>query len=296
MDSLIIALFGLTPAIAWGASDFFYAKSSQKFGSLKAALTINAAGALVYGLAYLLFLQGGATYGSEGVMYAVIGSISFGLAQTMFSKSLEIGPVSLASPISSTYPLVALGVGLLLFGAKISGLQIVGICLIVLGVMIASGILQLKKSERHLGKGPLFALAAATGWGVGLGFIGHAMTLMSWQSTFLIELLITPLVLIAVIVAVKRKEQVTLRALGQALRSPVIWSVGVVQMIGLLALNLGLARFKDSGVVIVAISSCYPALTILLALRHLNEKVPLIPLLGGITGIIGVIILTLGSA
>lgn len=295
VDSLFVALFGLGPAIAWGISDFFYAKGSQKFGPLKTAFAVNSAGALVYILAYLVLLHRGATFDSVGIMYAVVGSISFGFAQTLFSKSLQIGPVSLASPISSTYPLVALGLGLLFFGAKVTPLQILGVVMIVAGVMVASGILQLKRSERRLGAGPFFALGAAIGWGVGLGFITHAMTLMSWQSVFLIEMLIAPVVLAIVILTAKTKERITLPEIARTFRSITVLGAGVMQMMGLLLLNLGLARFRESGVIIVAISSCYPSLTIFLALKHLEEKVPLVPLLGGVSGVAGVVVLTLGS-
>ena len=296
MDVLVVVLFGLTPALSWGVSDFLYAKSSQRFGSFKAALAVNSTGALVYGLAYVCFLHRGATFSAQGMIYAVIGSISFGLAQVLFSKSLEIGPVSLASPISSTYPLVALVLGLLLFHAKIALLQIAGIGMIVAGVMIASGILQLQKSDRRLGAGPLFALGAAVGWGVGLGFVAHAMTLMTWQGVFLVELLTAPAVLLVVALTVKRTEHVSVATLRKVLRSRVVWATGVIQMVGLLMLNLGMAHFRDSGVVIVAISSCYPALTIFLALQHLDEKVPLVPLLGGMLGVVGVVVLALGGA
>lgn len=296
MDSLALVLFGLTSALSWGVSDFLYGKSSQEFGSLKAALAVNGIGALVYVVAYGVLLHGSATYTSQGVLYALIGSVLFGVAQLVFSKSLEIGPVSLASTITSTYPLVTLVVGVALFGALIVPAQIIGIVMIVLGVMVASGILQLQSSERRAHKGPLLALGAAVGWGVGLGFVAHAMTLMTWPGVFLIEMLAAPVVLLVIAVTIKRDEPVSLPLVAASLRSRVMWGAGLTQMLGLLVLNLGLARFKDSGVVIVAISSCYPALTTFLALRHLREKVPLIPLMGGLMGVAGVVALVMGGA
>jgi drug/metabolite transporter (DMT)-like permease len=288
------ALFGLFAALSWGISDFLVGKAAQRFGASKAALLVNGFGAVAYLAAYFLFLRYDTTFTTDGLLFALIGSVSFGLAQKTFFKAMAYGPIGLVSAVSSTYPLVALFVGLLFFGAHLQSMQILGIVLVVGGVMVASGLAE-RKTSQQLGKGPLFAIGAACGWGVGIGFIAHATSLMSWQNVFLTELLVAPVVLASLLPFTKGKEVMSLSAFKTAAWSPLILAGAVIQTCGLLFLNLGIAAAPTASAVVVAVSSCYPALTIFLALTHLKEKIPLIPLLGGITGVIGVVILVLGG-
>jgi drug/metabolite transporter (DMT)-like permease len=286
------ALFGLSAAICWGFGDLFVAKVARKIGSTNGALLVTSAEAIMYAVIFMLFLRGDALFTAEAFWYALIGSVSFGFAQAMFYKSMGLGPVGLVSAISSTYPLVALIVGVLLFGAVVSAWQFVGVVLIVVGVMFASGLGN--KVSTNVGKGPVIAFLPALGWGMGASFIIHAISLMSWQTTFLIELVTAPLVLVALTPFIKGKEKVNLRSLRAASAMPVVFAAAILEMGGLLLLNLGLNANPGAGAVVVAVSSCYPVLVIFLALRHLKEQIPLIPLVGGVIGVAGVVILSLG--
>lgn len=285
-------LFGLLSAVSWGVADFFIGKSTRAVGSVNAALLVNGLEALIYLMLYVLFLNKNVVITNDGLMYALIGSVSFGAAQAGFFKAMRLGPIGLVSSIASTYPFVALMVGLLLFAASVSAVEVAGIALIVAGVMVASGLFE--KSKRRLGMGPLIALLPALGWGVGIGFISHALTLMDWPTVLLIELLVAPIMLLVLMPFIKGDESVTVRSVITGAKMPVVWIAAIPQMIGLLALNVGIANRPTQAAIVVAVSSCYPALTIFLALRHLKEKIPLVPLLGGIVGVIGVIILSLG--
>ncbi len=285
-------LFGLVSAGTWGIADFFIGKSTRAVGSVNAALLVNGLEALIYLVLYVVLLNKSVVITNEGLLYAVIGSIAFGAAQAGFFKAVRLGPIGLVSSIASTYPFVALMVGLLLFAASVSAIELAGIALIVAGVMVASGLFD--TSKHRLGMGPLIALLPALGWGVGIGFISHALTLMDWPTVLLIELLIAPIMLLLLMPFIKGDESVTARSVIAGAKVPVVWIAAVPQMIGLLALNVGIANKPTEAAIVVAVSSCYPALTIFLALRHLKEKIPLVPLLGGIVGIIGVVILALG--
>lgn len=286
----VTILFGLTSAVAWGIADFFIGRVAKALGSVRAALLVNGIEAGVFGLLYLLFFWN-STWTSQGVMYALIGSVFFGAAQGGFFKAMRLGPVGLVSSISSTYPLVALVVGVALFAVGVSLVDTVGIVLIVSGVMVASGLFERTK---HLGKGPLIALLPALGWGAGLGFISQAFTMMPWQNVFLIELVTAPIVLAALTPFIKGNEKITSHTLLAGVGLPIIWLAGILQMTGLLALNLGMSFSPAESAIAIAVSSCYPALTIFLALRHLDEKIPVIPLIGGIIGVVGVVVLALG--
>jgi drug/metabolite transporter (DMT)-like permease len=291
---LIAAAFGLMAAIGFGVADFLIGKTSKSIGAMKGALTVNFLGALTYGAAYLLFLRHDVSFTAEGVWYALAGGAFFGFAHAAFFKAMSFGPIGLVSSISSTYPLVSLLVGLLFFSAKISLLQVAGIVLVVAGVIVASDIANFKSATKRLGKGPLLALVPALAWGIGLALISQSIARMDWENTFLIELFAVPAVLLLLLPFIKGDEKITLEGVRRGLYMPLIWMAAVIQMLALLSLNLGLNEVPNSAAVVIAISSCYPVLTILLALRHLNERIPLVPLIGGIVGVLGIVILSVG--
>ena len=69
--------------------------------------------------------------------------------------------------------------------------------------------------------------------------------------------------------------------------------VSVILLSGNIVFNVGLTDASGAGAVIVTtLSACYPALTIVLALRHLDEEVETIPLVGAFVAIIGVVTLS----
>jgi drug/metabolite transporter (DMT)-like permease len=117
---------------------------------------------------------------------------------------------------------------------------------------------------------------------------------MDWQGALLIELLLAPIVLVALLPFLKNDESVTARELRAGARSRIIWAAALAQALGILALNVGLSVAPDSATVVIAVSSCYPVLTIWLAMRHMQERIPLVPLLGGLAGVTGVVLLSLG--
>lgn len=287
-------LLGLAAAVSWGVSDFFIAKSARAVGAVIGALVVNAVSTTAYLIAYLLFLQSHAIFTTQGVWDAIITGLGFGVAQALFFRAMLLGPVSIVSPVASTYPLISAAIGIIFFATRMSILQMTGIFLVVAGVAVASGLADFSKGRQRLGNGPLMAVIAALGWGIGFTFSTRAVIAMNWQSACLVELVATTLVLACIMPFIKGDEPITMRAIGRASIKNVVLAAGIIQAIGLLAVNIGIFLQPQSSAVIVALSSCYPILTIFLALRHLKERVPLPPLIGAVVGVAGIVVLSLG--
>lgn len=288
--AVIAALLGVLAACSWGIADYMVGRSAKALGPLAAALLVNVLGAVVYAGAYALFLHTGVTFTASGMAYTVAAGVCFGVAQVAFFRAMHLGPIGLVSAVSSVYPLCTLLVSVLFFAARISAVQALGILLVVGGVVAASGI----SVRGRLGKGPLVALLPVLAWGTGWGLAAQAVTKMSWQAVSLIDLFVTVGVLLLLVPFVKGSERIRFAGLRAGLSMSVVWCAAVVQMLGMLWLYLGVNAVPHKAAIVVAISSCYPVLTIFLALRNLNEKLPLVPLLGGIVGILGIVILSLG--
>ena len=292
---LAAALYGLSTAVMWGVSDFLAAKASRSAGPIVAAFLVNAIAAVVYIVFFVVYLDTARKFTPSGVAFGALGGVLVMLGAILFFQGLNIGPVSLVSPLSSTYPLVTAALAIVVFGARLTWTQIVGILIVVVGVMGATEVVgggsELRARPQ---RGPALALAAAIAWGLGYAFLAQAAERIGWQLTSLVQLTFTLLTIAALIPMLRRREKVVARETTKLLASGLIIGAGVIQLGGTVALNIGLTQGAGSGAVVTTISATYPLLTVILALRHFRERVRPIALIGALVAVSGVVILSSG--
>lgn len=292
--ALTAIIFGLIAAVSWGVADFLAAKASKRFGGLTTGVAVTIISALVFDLVYLLFFNDHTLWHAAGVGFALASGVAFTVANLSFYKGLEYGPVSIVSPLGSLYPLITTIALVGFFGAVLSGRQMVGIFVVMLGVLAASGLFERAKTGKRLSKGPLLGLCGALFWGLAWTFIARAVIHIDWQFIAAIELTSSALLFLPLISLLKRTEPGIAKQLLPSLKNLVMLSAGILMMCGFLALSIGLDRVGDLAATAVVISACYPIITVFLALHKLNEKAQVIPLTGAFVGIAGVVILSLG--
>lgn len=293
--ALLVTVLGLMAAIAWGISDFFSAKAAKQFGPAAGILLVTLVVAITYELVYALVLRQYHRLPIDGIGYAAAGGCLQLGGSILFFIGLKAGPVSIVSPVTSVYPLVTTVLALAIFHASLGGRQLVGIALVVLGVIVAAGLLTARGVKGRIGRGPAFALMTALAWGVSYTFLAQAVKVGDWQAVTAVEFAAGILAVLMLVPLIKGGEVITWRLVRKNLFNKFVLGAGIVQLVGFGAVNIGLAKSTASaGAVIVAISSCYPILTIFLALKHFNERVGVIPLAGAAVGITGVVLLALG--
>ncbi len=293
---LIAIVCGLGAGIGWGFSGFFDAKASRAAGPLIASLLINGFVALGYTILYLLFFAHGQHVQASGVWYAVGSGVVITVGALSYFRGLARGPVSLVSPLSAAYPLVTTIIALTIFHARPSALQLGAICMILFGVMAASGLLTIRGiGSRKLAKGPLLGLFTALAWGAGYALASQAIARLGWQLASLIEFGAMALAFGVFIPMIKTSQPVTFAHILQGSKNKFVVLSGSISLCAAVALNVGLSREHNSGAIVSALSACYPVLTVLLARRSFDEVVARIPLIGAFVSITGVIILSLGS-
>jgi uncharacterized membrane protein len=141
---LIIAMYGISAAILWGSSDYLGANASKRNNPNAAILGVTTIGTLFFSIIFL-FNRGTVDWNTIGVFYSIVAGASLSIGLLTFYRGLDAGPVNLVSPIGSAYPLVSLLIVLLIFGGSIKLLNIIGIVIVVMGIAIASGLL----NSRH---------------------------------------------------------------------------------------------------------------------------------------------------
>ncbi|HUB93381.1 MAG TPA: EamA family transporter [Verrucomicrobiae bacterium] len=291
---LVVALFGLVSAISWGVSDFFSAKSAKSVGPMLGTTLISIVGAFIYSVAYIVLLRHHHNLPMAGFVYAVAAGLFFALGGAAFFTGLEAGPVSIVSPVSSVYPLFMTLLTVTIFRTHLTIRELIGILLVVIGVTVASDLLTSKDSKRRVGKGPAFALLTAVTWGIAYVFLAQAIKRGDWQIMTLVEYIFAALGITALLPFMKGNEVVSIATVRSGFRNKFIVGAGAIQIFAFAALSIGIAKSTASGgTVVTAISACYPILTIFLALKHFNEEFRLVPLIGVVVGVAGVVLLSL---
>lgn len=160
MNDLYGLPFGLAASLAWGLTDTAATFASRRLGSVRA--TAGAQLTSVSALVVLILLLGGPLPGDPAlVVVALACGVVSGLAYLAYFTALRHGPITVVSPLVSTYGGLTVVLSVLLLGEAPGALQAVGVGVATSGVLLASiafggGF----RSARPVGPGVAYAAAA----------------------------------------------------------------------------------------------------------------------------------------
>ncbi len=153
---------GLGAALSWGLADYFAAVASRDLGALRVVLGFHLAAlipltALVLATDALAPVTGGQIETLVGV--GAVGWVSY----LAFYGALEIGPISVLSPVISGYAAVTVLLAVTVAGSHLSAPQATAVGVTIAGAMVASADVRevaRAKLERRTALGFVLALAA----------------------------------------------------------------------------------------------------------------------------------------
>jgi drug/metabolite transporter (DMT)-like permease len=153
-------LLGLTAAFAWGLTDTAATFASRRVGSLRATAGTQLTSVAVLGA--LLLATGASLPGDPAVTLTAIacGAIA-AVAYLAFFTALRHGPITVVSPVVSTYGGLTVVLSVLLLGEALAPLQALGVVVATTGVVLASvsftgGL----RGARPVGPGVAYAVVA----------------------------------------------------------------------------------------------------------------------------------------
>src|SRR3989338_2309069 len=174
-------LFGIIAMLSWGVADFFAAKSVRKSGVFKTYFWIQAISLAVYSLIFLLFFE----FPAISLMtFALIVICAFiGITSVMsFYKGLQVGIVSIISPIGASYAAVTVILSLIFLNETLTAFQVIGISLVILGAILASfkfhDLIRLK--VKNVAAGVKYAVYTMFAWGVLMVLIDVLVADLGW--------------------------------------------------------------------------------------------------------------------
>jgi drug/metabolite transporter (DMT)-like permease len=130
-------LLALASAATYGTGAFWLGMYAAAAGWLVAALMVYVISVTVL-LAALICKQKRPQTGRAGIAWAVAAGLSEAVALVAFARGGQAGQVAITAAVSSTYPVIPLAVGLVLFRERLSAFQVLGMCVAVTGLTLVS--------------------------------------------------------------------------------------------------------------------------------------------------------------
>jgi drug/metabolite transporter (DMT)-like permease len=276
--------WGLAAALLWGLADFIAAVASRQTGAFRVVVGFHVVAVLALGV--IAVATGAVDDVPPGEIWklAWVGALG-ALSYATFYTSLEIGPISIASPIISAYAAVSLVLAVVVIGETLTDGQTAAVAVVMAGVLLASADLaQMRSIERRQALGIVLALVTAIAIG---GFVfGNAYyaTEFGWLAPiFLSRGFATVFLLLAA---------ARLRAFSLGGTSP-RWARSIVFLAavdtgGYVAFNLGAERAETS--IVSAASAPYAVIPIVAGVLLFRERPALVQWLG-IAGVVGGVVL-----
>ncbi|RPI78984.1 MAG: DMT family transporter [Desulfobacteraceae bacterium] len=167
-------IMALSSAAIWAVAVILFKKSGETAHPISLNLFKNILGILLFFLTMLAFDQVCFRYGStRDLVYLIVsGFLGIAVSDTLFFKSLNMLGAGVSAIVNCVYSPCIIILSVLFLDEKLSGLQILGILLILAALL--SGSSQDNKSagdRKHWIKGVIYALAGIVAMAVGIVMI-----------------------------------------------------------------------------------------------------------------------------
>lgn len=130
-------LLALASALTYGTGAFWLGAYAASAGWLVSALIVYIISVTVL-LVVLICRQQRPRGGLTGTSWAVAAGLAEAVALVAFARGGQAGQVAVTAAVSSTYPVIPLALGLVVFRERLSALQVLGICVAVTGLTLVS--------------------------------------------------------------------------------------------------------------------------------------------------------------
>jgi transporter family protein len=184
-------MLAVTVALLWGAADLLAARSASALGTLKATLVSQICGLLLVVVCADLALRGwpmslSAAALERSVLLGLMSGVCGALGYLALYRALNLGPVALVSPLSSSSSTITLLLALVFLRERLSPLQMGCVSAVLLGIVLASAngaaVTEIARRSRAawLSTGVPWALAASTAFGIMDFGNGASASLSNW--------------------------------------------------------------------------------------------------------------------
>jgi drug/metabolite transporter (DMT)-like permease len=263
------ALLGLVAALSWGCLDLVASVASRRLGTLSTVLGITLGGLIALSSYLLVSGEGFPAIFGPGTGIAYLSGGLIGMASLFLFAAFAAGPISVVSPIASSYPLTAMLIAALT-GNTPSLWAVMAAAAVIAGmVIVARAEPGNNRFDGSLKRCITLAALSHVGWALAIHVgqlataggdgSGHAAA-VTWLGR-----LASLAVIILVLVAARQRPAIPVRWF------PAFAFTGSLDIAGIMSVNL--AAHSEHPVVAGVVASCFGVVTVLLAWIILKERI-----------------------
>lgn len=282
-------LFALISFLGWAVGDIFGTVSTRRIGGYSLTLWENIL-TLIIASFFLPFVLKDLNNLTPAIFLLTLGLGSlFIVTLITFYEGLRIGNASLVSTISSSFTALVVIFSMIFFKEKLSTYQILSLFPIFIGIFLSTfDFKEFRKGNLHFDKGLILAIITMLLWGIYFTFIKIPVQQIGWFLTGYIVAFAFPLIfLIAKIRNIKLQKPTFKNALVPTLAAILLLRVGDFSF------NFGISQGLTS--IVAPIAGSYPVLFVILAFIFFKDKITKQQILGIITTLIGIVLLSFFS-
>jgi len=283
--------FAFLSFFTWGFGVFFEAIVARRIGSYSLALWgfVLSAFVLTFYTPFVLGDLHGLTVNLL-LFIIVIGIAGLFLGTIVYYEALKMSSRALVGTIATSFPAVTVLISVAFLNEKLSGQQIIAIIIIFVGLALASlNLKEIRSKNIFSDKGVMLAFVPMIAWGTWVALIKIPVQQIGWFWPNYLTFLLFPLLFIFIKI---RKKKVELPTVNNAI-VPLVVSTTLVR-IAEFSYNAGIGKGLVS--IVAPIAGANPILFIILAFIFFKDKITRQQILGIITTLIGIVLLSVLSA
>jgi drug/metabolite transporter (DMT)-like permease len=284
---MIGVLLSLVPLIGWGTGDYIAAKSTKQVSGFSIGFFFSIVGwlfvtpvSLAYGLPSL---------GAREFLLFLLSTICINAGFLLMLRGFKNGPTGLVAPIANAYAVITALSGWLLFNNSLGLKDLLGICIVVLGIATVSYLKPKKGEFKNRYDAILSAVLALIIFGLGFTLFGEAAK-GKWHDNSLVFQSLNLMMSFIIFMIFQKKNK--LRDFKRAAKYKLNYLGGICGSVGAMALFGALNSF-DSVAIPAAIAAAAPLVTALLAYLLDKEHLTMLQRFATVIIVSGIILLNI---
>lgn len=266
--------------MGWGISDFIGGLKSRQLPILTVLLFSNIFGLAV--ISTIVCFRGQGLPNNPILSWAVFGGMIAMISMFLLYRGLAIGPMSIVAPISAMGVILPVIRGIWL-GEFLTGFQIFGIFLAILGVVLAARKKDPNTKAKIASGGVGFAIAAAMVIGIFFIVMDKASEVDPYWAALLMKMSYSIFLIPILLIARPSLNIARSHFCG-------VMAAGTIDSLATFAFTLATSLGMLSLVSVV--SSLYPAVTVVLSAFLLKERPRNVQIAGIIFALIGIVFIS----
>lgn len=291
-------LTGLGAALAWGTMDILSALTGRRIGSLRVTAGVSLVGVI---LLVILAIVTSTTLPTDPTTLAIcglLGVIGAG-AYLAYFTGLQIGPIAVVSGMVAAYGGLTVVLAVVIRGETLTTIQAAGAAIATIGVILTGVAFDGGwRATRLAGSGVIFAVVALVLFSLMAITTDVALETAGWLQVILVARAVTAVITVAAVVglaiAARRSEPALSGELEIWRRRrviPILIVAGTLDVLGLISFAIGL---ETAPTWMVGLASSFgPAVTIIVAVAFLGERLKPIQWLGLVGIAVGMVAIAL---